>query len=224
MQESHFISECLSKSSGSKSALVDIGANIGLVTLQAMNISKSTSDVFLIEPIPDHVTALKFNLRELMRVSQINIHNFALAEKDGFSDIYIQKFNRGNTSFYSTVMPQDEIMQSSIETCSTASFFDQNMKNFEKLIIKCDIQGLDAKILSLIPFNVWEKISYMVVEVWALPEIQRIDVNKLMNHLKSFNSVVWSDDPYKQVSLQEVSTFWLSKNNQHKNLYLSRFD
>ena len=139
LQESHFIAKCLSNLSGADSALVDIGANIGLVTLQAMNISKSTSDLFLIEPIPDHVSALTFNLRELSKVSQISVHNFALAERDGISNIYIQKSNRGNTSFYKTVMPQDEIEQTIIETCSTARFFGQNLKNYEKLIIKCDI-------------------------------------------------------------------------------------
>jgi hypothetical protein len=47
----------------SKVAFLDIGANVGLVTLGAMNLSKTLTDIHLFEPVPLHVSALKHNLK-----------------------------------------------------------------------------------------------------------------------------------------------------------------
>jgi FkbM family methyltransferase len=206
----------------SKCALIDIGANIGIVSLQAMNMSKTTNEVFLIEPVPNHVTAMTYNLRELMKISKIHIFNFALTLNAGIETIYVQNSNHGNTSLFNSVMPQDEIIEIQIQTASTAEFFKRHFNRFETLVIKCDIQGFDAKVLSLIPENVWQKINYLVIEVWALPEIEIKDVEKLMNYLENFSTAVWSDDQKLQLSTKDISEFWLSKSGKHKNLFLGR--
>lgn len=62
----------------SKVALLDVGANTGLVSLQTMNLSNTTNEVFLFEPIPRHIWAIKNNLKNL---SNLHINEFALSDK-----------------------------------------------------------------------------------------------------------------------------------------------
>ena len=64
LELSHFLREGLDGKQmlEEKSALLDIGANTGLVTLQTMNIAAGRHDYFLFEPIPRHVSAIRRNL------------------------------------------------------------------------------------------------------------------------------------------------------------------
>ena len=69
LEECKFLARGLKKASRdsrtTKVALLDIGANTGLVTLQAMNLSNASAEVFLFEPIPRHAQAIRQNLRNL---------------------------------------------------------------------------------------------------------------------------------------------------------------
>jgi hypothetical protein len=47
-----------------KPVFIDIGANAGLVTRQVLNLSRSDCDVVLVEPIPNHVKAIRANLEK----------------------------------------------------------------------------------------------------------------------------------------------------------------
>ena len=72
---SHFLWEGLEGDSEpeEKSALLDIGANTGLVTLQTMNMATRDHDYFLFEPIPRHVSAIRRNLGTNSSGSKVHI-------------------------------------------------------------------------------------------------------------------------------------------------------
>ena len=96
LEESEFLSDGLVISNviiDTKVALLDIGANTGLVTLQALNLSKVCVDVFLFEPIHRNVNALKFNLREL---KNIKIIEASLSDRDGESNFFTEITNQIN--------------------------------------------------------------------------------------------------------------------------------
>jgi FkbM family methyltransferase len=223
IEESKFLSDHLKKASefgNSKIALVDIGANTGLVTLQAMNISKTDNAVFLFEPIPRHIEAIKHNLKHL---PSIHINEFALSDKNGSSIIFTQASNHGNTSLLNSVVKPEGKISTEITLVETTEYFNTAFKVFNKFILKCDTQGMDALILSRIPNEVWKNTDCAIVEVWALPEIEEEDVTKFLRMCRDFTSVAWTPDAIHNIEFTDIKEFWLSESKMSRNLFLSKY-
>ena len=200
-------------------ALLDIGANTGLVTLQAMNLSKTITEVFLFEPIPRHVSAIERNLRNL---PSIHINEFALSNENGQSEIYTQTTNHGNTSLLKSVVPSDELISTTIELVDAAEYCNKFLNGFDNFVIKCDTQGMDALILSRIPNRIWERTEVAIIEVWALPEIREQDVTHLLAMCQNFEYASWHPKSQEVISLNEISEYWLNKSGTFRNLFLSK--
>ena len=203
-----------------KVALLDIGANTGLVTLQAMNLSTTLAEVFLFEPVPRHTSAIKKNLRNL---SSIHVNEFGLSDKNGESTIFTEATNHGNTSLLNSVIPEIGMISTQIQLVETTTYCNKFLNNFDRYVIKCDTQGMDALILSRIPDWVWKNCESAIIEVWALDEISKKDVEALLSMCQEFEYVAWQPNNRKEkIGLSEVSEFWLSKSGAHKNLFLSK--
>ena len=225
IEESKFLGRTLkelSSISRRKTAFFDIGANTGLVTLQAMNFSAANNDVYLFEPVPRHIIAIKNNLKKLMKTVQIEINEFALGAGNGISTIYTEDLNHGNTSLYRSGVPQVRHIETSIELVSTEEYFANFTNKYTSYVIKSDTQGMDALILSRIPKNIWSAVESALVEVWALPEVDENDVKKLMEIWKNFEHISWNPDFQKEVHFDEIENFWLSKSSKAKNLFLTK--
>lgn len=221
LEESKFLAHGLKRLVGNhKVAFLDIGANTGLVTLQAMNLSNSSAEVFLFEPVPRHASAIKNNLRNL---SNIHVNEFGLSDKNGYSVIFTQASNHGNTSLLNSVVPEIGMIETEIQLVDTTAYCDKFLNNFDTYIIKCDTQGMDALILSRIPESIWKNCESAVLEVWALDEISKQDVETLLSMFQCFNHIAWHSTPRKKkIELSEVSEFWLSKSGSSQNLFLSK--
>ena len=203
-----------------KTALLDIGANTGLVTLQAMNLSNTTNEVFLFEPVPRHASAIKQNLRSL---SHIHVYEFALSDKNGEADIFTQATNHGNTSLLNSVVPELGMISTQIQLVETKTYFNEFLNSFDRFVIKCDTQGMDALILSRVPDWVWKNCESAIIEVWALDEINKEDVEALVFMCQEFDYIAWQPNNRKEIiGLSQVSEFWLSKSGAQKNLFLSK--
>lgn len=202
-----------------KTALIDIGANTGLVTLQTMNLSGTTNDLFLFEPIPKHALAIRNNLKGY---SNYHLGEFALSDKNGLAVIYTQATNHGNSSLFDYVVPSSEMILTQIKLVSTEEYCRSFLNDYECYVIKCDTQGMDALILSKFPDRVWQHCESAVIEVWALPEVKRHDVDRLLPKFQRFNYISWYPDGDGVLELEEVSQYWLSKLGSQRNLYLRK--
>lgn len=222
LDESKFLADGLKMAcrNTSKVALLDIGANTGLVTLQAMNLSNTLAEVFLFEPVPRHISAIKNNLRNL---HSIQICEFGLSDLNGEANIFTEATNHGNSSLLNSAIPEIGVISTQIQLVETREWCNQFLKNFERFVIKSDTQGMDALILSRIPDWVWKNCESAIIEVWALDEISRKDVEALLFMCQEFEYVAWSPNNRKEkIGLSEVSEFWLSKSRSSRNLFLSR--
>lgn len=175
----------------SKVALLDIGANSGLVSLQTMNLSNTTNEIFLFAPIPRHVSAIKNNLRNL---SNVHINQFALGDKNKKAEIFSDPNNFGNSSYLGSAMEEIDYVSTSTALVDTTEWCLKFLNDFDSFVIKCDTQGMDALILSRFPEEIWEKCKSAVIEVWALPTINKTDVQSLISMLLGFDNVSW--DPH----------------------------
>jgi FkbM family methyltransferase len=200
-------------------ALLDIGANSGLVSLQAMNLANTENSVILFEPIPRHSAAIKWNLKEL---SNVFIYEFALGHEDGTGTIFTQETNHGNTSLVKSAVPLHNTVSTEINLVDTTKFSLKFLNHFDRYVIKSDTQGMDAVILSRLPQRIWSNCECAIIEVWALPEIEQADVDHLLFMLRTFDFIEWTSAPNNSISLQDVRNFWLSKSGEERNLHLRK--
>jgi FkbM family methyltransferase len=224
LEESKFLARGLKKvcqdSHKIKVALLDIGANTGLVTLQAMNLSNVTAEIFLFEPLPRHAQAIGQNLRNLPNV---HLNNFALSDKNGQAEIFTEATNHGNTSLLHSVVKDIGMISTQIQLVETTEYCNEFLTNFDSYVIKCDAQGMDALILSRIPELIWKNCESAVIEVWSLNSISKKDVDAFLSMCQEFEYVGWHPNTEKErIELSEVSEFWLSKSGSERNLFMSK--
>lgn len=206
-----------------KFLFLDIGANAGLISRQVRTLLDRDIEMILIEPIPLHVEVIRCNLSKFFPNPGIQIFQGALSDTAGTTKIHIQTENRGNTSLFKDAMLGHQSEEVQIDLIDTSNFSQNYLSHYSRIVLKSDTQGFDARILSLIPFSIWENIRAAVVEVWALPDIGEEEISKLMSiweklpHLK-FSS---SSSPLHFLSLTEIRQFWSSKSGKSLNLRLT---
>jgi FkbM family methyltransferase len=222
LEESEWLARGLTRafqgSDTQKVVLIDIGANTGLVALQALNLSKTNPEVFLFEPVPRHASAIR---RNLTNFPNIHVNEFALSDKNGQADTFTQATNHGNTSLLNSVVPGIDVITTRVQLVETATYCNKYLKNFDRYVIKSDTQGMDALILSRIPLHIWQKCESAVIEVWALNEISERHVEELLSMWGDFGHVDWHPNTRKSIELREVREFWLGKSGSSRNLFLS---
>lgn len=224
VEESRFLAKMLvtlcSRENQKGVALIDIGANTGFVSLQAMNLAGTGNDCILIEPVGSHAAAIRRNFANSN--FKVIVKELALSDHDGQAELFKQKSNRGNSSLLESVVPTSEKISEFVEIRDSKYFFEKEIDIYDSYVLKCDTQGYDPLILSRIPSSIWNKIESAVVEVWALPFIDPSHVKELLEKLSVFSVASWNSELSSKADLQEVSRFWLSKTSESRNLFLSR--
>lgn len=219
LEESKFLARELQKAEEIKSnvALLDIGANTGLVALQVINLAGSNAEIFLFEPVPRHAYAISQNLKSLPNT---HLNEFALGDTNGEGEMFTDTLNQGNTSLFNSAAPFAEI-KTRIKLVDTLEYCNEYFRIFDSFVIKSDTQGMDALILSRIPNSIWQKCECAVIEVWALPEINKTHVEDLLVKIQKFEFVDWTPKFQKKIAFHEISEFWLNKSGAQRNLFLS---
>jgi hypothetical protein len=93
---------------------------------------------------------------------------------------------------------------------------------FKNIVLKSDTQGFDAKILSRIPPKAWSSINSAVIEVWALPEVELSDVERLIGIWRDLAKFKFysSSNTSIELTLEEIELLWGSKSGKSMNLRL----
>ena len=142
---------CLKKRS--KFNFVDVGANIGLISLQLINTNRYIKNYFCVEPDIQNYNILKENL-SVNKTNNINTYNYALIDGKNKKKqkIFIDKSNFGN---YSLIKKNNHQIDY-VKTYNAKKFLNRIINKYGsyKFIYKSDTQGYDEIILLSLGNNI----------------------------------------------------------------------
>jgi FkbM family methyltransferase len=213
-ETSAFLAAGLIKISGetkSRNLFLDLGGNAGLITLQTMNLARTGNEIIIVEPMARHIEAIRFNLSEIASTNKITISEFGLGERSERIEILRDSDNWGNVSLMESAMAGSPHERYQIEVRESSEFFNSNLTQFDRIVLKSDMQGFDAKVLARMSAAHWAKVERAAIEVWALADIDEADVDHLMELWKEFD-----------IDHREVANFWKSKSGEFRDLWLVR--
>lgn len=223
LEECHVIAEALDKSAlstGMMSTFVDIGANVGLISLQVANIVKSRIKIQAVEPLPRHYKSIPSKLAKAQNIDSIKIWPVAISKDDGLAEIYSEKSHFGNTSLDKKSMGKHKFKTEKIETISALKIFSEMNQDLTKFVIKVNTQGLDLFIISAIPEGMLQKTDCILLEVWSQKGISKKQVERIDSICSMFSDIFIIGEPQIKLNANDVKNVWLSESNKTVDLVL----
>jgi FkbM family methyltransferase len=169
--------------------LIDVGANVGLYSRQALINYPNIKSASCFEPSPDNVEHLKRNLKAIPAAS---VFDFALGTSDGELTFYIDEINGGNFSFNENAVTgrKHHVIKAPVRRI-TEKLLDECMGQLatdRRVIWKSDTQGLDEVLMSELPLRFWQRVDLAVFEGWRIPK-PTFDTNAFRSVLDSFDHI-----------------------------------
>src|SRR6185312_12386817 len=149
--------------------VLDIGANVGLFTRQAVLRYSNLSRVLCIEPDPGNFRALRYNLANVAD-ERISLWNVALSDADGEAQLLRDAGNFGNYSLNDDAMRDRRFDTIGVRAVETNRWMRENIRLpvDDRVIWKSDTQGYDELIISLTPAEIWDRVDLAIVELWRI--------------------------------------------------------
>ena len=173
------IGYCVSE--GYQDFLLDIGANIGLITCQSGDLFK---EVHCYEPNPDCFNILKVNTRISLSKCQLHLNEFGLGSEKSIKDLYVPKGNWGGgfihdehnsyhdeqlgskdgyVGFDSTNYNLTPIVIESAKQVLSDLFKNLRSKNMNKGFIKIDVEGYEPLIIKSIAESLPDNFDVIIL-------------------------------------------------------------
>jgi len=126
---------------------IDIGANIGYITVIGVGLVGKKGWVYSFEPVPEYFSRLR-NLAELNSEYNIVVNRFALSDRKGQKKIYVSDYsNIGANTILSGLIDKEKIRDTIfIQTRRLDEYIEkENIKNIK--MIKIDTEGFEYPVL-----------------------------------------------------------------------------
>jgi len=192
--------------SGDDIGLIDIGANIGLFTRQAMIASDKITHAYCFEPKISNFELASANLKSFPNVS---LFNFGLSDADGTFDIKIDITNSGNISLNENAIRGQVFSTESIEVrrpdISKEPFASIAAKH-SSLAYKSDTQGLDESIFTYLGTDLWESMQCAMLEIYRIPG-KNADYEKMSEIFKNHFSRIYSINKRSVIEFSEYIAY-----------------
>lgn len=200
------VNTLLHRITGENVGLVDVGANIGLFTRQALIASEKISHAYCFEPKPSNFDLAKENLKYFPNAS---LFNFGLSEEDGTFSVKIDIKNSGNISLNENAILGTTYASENIEVrrpdASTEPFASL-IAEHSSLAYKSDTQGLDETIFTCLGPEFWRIIQCAMLEIYRIPGKQTN--YEIMNHIFKNNfSRIFSINKGKFIEFSEYKEY-----------------
>ena len=149
---------------------VDIGCYIGFYALHSAKLVGAEGKVIAIDANPENIEIVKKNV-EINKISNLAAYNFAITDKDGYSDFYLTKLSAANSLQKRELFPT--IAKIKIQT-STLDTLD-SLKSIDEIdLLKIDIEGSEVDCLKGAR-HVLEKTRNIIVECHSTQNKHRVE-------------------------------------------------
>jgi len=177
--------------------VVDVGANIGLHTLNMARIVGNTGQVFAFEPDPSNFEILKKNVK-INNYKNIILEQKAVGDKHGRTTLYQSDHPGKHRIFPQTEQAKSQVQ---VELTNLDNYFDSDM--IDKInFIKIDVEGLEFSVLKGMK-NILKNSKKIKILFEFMPE-NTMEVGftpiELLNYLTSNNFKLYCmDDKTKKL-------------------------
>lgn len=170
----------LKRNLNSGDCFVDVGANIGLMTLVASQCVGNSGKVISYEAHPETVKILEFNLN-LNSISNVEVCNYALGSTNCSSIIYDNwHINRGGASL---IVKTENSAAYSVEI---RRLDDSRDSTIHPKIIKIDVEGFELEVLKGAEETIKKFKPILIIELSSKRD-NSYSINELMDFIESFN-------------------------------------
>ena len=214
--------EFLASIVNSEVTLIDLGANIGLVTRQILKLSTNVRRVVVVEPRTESMLNLKKNLKTPSRDKNIEVTycQFAIDRKNGTSNLYTDFGNIGNSSLKKTLTTNAS--QEAVLTITSELFYETYLFENETFILKSDLQGMDASVLNAFPQKFWDQVAGAVIEIWPSKYVEESDILELGRKLTNYFDCSFDSEHSRLIDGKTLIEYWSNTSLKALNLYVKR--
>lgn len=218
IEESRFLASLCNQ----EVTLIDLGANVGLISRQVLKMNNFVNKVIAVEPRSATMENLRLNLTKLSRSKEpeIILCKVALGRSDGKSILHTEVGNIGNSSLQKGLTPNSNSEE--IDLVSSQTFYDNFLKSEKGYILKSDLQGMDATVLNLLPAEFWGRLIGAVIEIWPSDFVDRGDVLSLSKKIFEKFECSYNPDFSENTSYDKLVEYWLSSLGKSRNLYIRK--
>lgn len=196
---------------------VDVGANIGLMSIFASLIVEDEGKVFSFEPNPATYNILMKNI-DLNNISNIETSKYGLGSKAGTTEIYdVWDSGRGSA----TMIKPEEIKESG-HTVNIVSL-TEHFKNIQSKInfIKFDIEGYEFEALKGAKNIIVEMLPMLIIEISDInASLDNVNGNEVFNFIKEIkNYRIFKLNGSKKRNSKLLEVVMLSEMPIHDNIF-----
>lgn len=218
---------------------VDVGANIGLMTIFMVRAVGASGHVFAFEPEPENVRLLRTNIA-MNGFSNVTVTAAAVAERPGAVKLFLSDFNVGDHRIYDPEEKikdwdtgsavYDRLVSGKREAIDVpAVSLDGFLGNYEKPIalFKIDVQGAEGAVfMGMTGILKKNKRTNILMEFWpAGLKMFGADASELLAALEQLRFSFYEVESYDQkktVSKERLLQKYTVKNNKSANVLASR--
>jgi len=148
--------------------LIDVGANVGLITRQVLGAIPAVTSAICFEPDADNFLCLQHNLKPF---PDVVLREVALSEGKGSAPFFLDESNCGNFSLNPSAMDGRSHRATTVTTEDANVFFSDLLLSVpadRRFVYKSDTQGYDEFIASIIPRSFWDRVDLVIMELWRI--------------------------------------------------------
>ena len=202
--------------------LIDVGANIGLITRQLLHRLPSIAAAVCYEPHPGNFQLLTRNLSHL---PQCHLVPAAVGTSEGQLTFYEDKHNAGNYSLNLSAMANTEYRTSAVDCIPATEArvlapLPDELRALPR-VWKSDTQGFDELIMVTLPDEFWRSVHCGVIEISRV-ERPPFDRARLGSILATYPVLRFGHELDRNVSVDEILAYSEGKDHQHRDLFFAR--
>lgn len=200
--------------------MIDLGAHAGLVSKIFLDkLPGEDIQVILVDPLPNNVKAQMHNLQ--MYSTKVVHCPMAISTSSGMAEFEINPENIGASRLKNSSANSSKIERIQVQTISISDFEVKYLRNNSRyLILKSDLEGIDARILNEFSEAVWHRLIGGVFEIDSTSELDTDEIESLTKKLSPYR-MSFSPNMEKELSEENFRSIWRSDQRKVSNLYFA---